>query len=402
MKTTRRTFLAASAAAALGAAAARGQSANERLNIGIIGCGERGNALLNEVIALRESHNLGVTALCDVWKRNLESTAARVEKAGLPAPKTFSRFADLLALSEVDAVIIATPDFSHSPILVETARAKKHAYVEKPMASRIEDANAAVDAVVSNGIVCQVGTQFRSDGNYMGGARVVQSGVLGQLVKCHATYVRNEPSWRRSFDDVKPEDVDWEQFLMHLPSESFDPRRFRCWHLYRDFCNGLIGLLGVHVIDIAHWYAEDPIPVCAVGLGAKQVWTDREHDDLQECLFTYPKGHLMQFTGRLDNANGGPPNVFHGTRGTFDTKSWVATGEGGDQDRIVDPVKSEPLASPGHMTNWINCIRAGDQKTNADVHAGYAHSVASILGMLACDTGHRMRFDPETRTIIEG
>jgi predicted dehydrogenase len=401
MLTTRREFIAASAATVL-AARAVGQSTNERLGLGLIGCGNRGNTLLSECLALRAEHNLDVVALCDVWKVNRESTAARVAKETGVAPKTFARYAELLALPEVDAVIIATPDFAHSPILIDAARVGKNAYVEKPMATQIEDANAAVEAVEASGIVCQAGTQFRSGGTYRAGAKLIQSGALGALIKCQATYVRNEPSWQRSFDNVRAEDVDWEQFLMGLPPQPFDARRFRCWHLYKSQTNGLVGLLGAHPIDVALWYSQDPLPVSAVGMGAKRVWTDRETDDTQECLFTYPKGHLLQFTGRLGNSNGGPQNVFYGSRGTFDTTSWTAVGDGEAPDRIQEPIKVEAETGPGHMANWLECIRTKNRATYADVHAGYAHSIAAIMGAMACDTGKRVLYDATTRTIKEG
>ena len=406
MASTRRQFIAASAAAMLAShpreSGGQGQSANGRLGLALIGCGGRGNDRLAAYMKLAKKHNLECVALCDVWKKNLEATAAGVEKNTGKRPKTLTRYQDVLALPEVDCVIITTPDFAHSPILIDAAKAKKHAYVEKPMAVRLEDANAAVDAVEENGIVCQVGTQKRSEGLHIAAAKLIQSGVLGTMVKCQTTYVRNVPSWDRDYSDVREEDVDWKQYLMYLPKTPFDARRFRCWHLYRDYNVGLVGLLGAHVIDVATWYMDDPLPLSAVGMEAKLVWTDREHADTQECLFTYPKGHMLQFTSRLGNAEGGPQNVFLGSKGSFDTDSWTARGAGGCEGHIEEPIKVDAEPTVSHMENWVQCMREGNRKTNADVHAGYAHSVASIMGARACETGRRMVFDPERRTIAEG
>ena len=401
MDTTRRSFLALSAAG-VAAANAWGQSPNERLGLGLIGCGGRGNSRLGAYMKLADQYNLECVALCDVWKKNLEVTARRVEKNTGKRPKTTTRYEEVLAMPEVDCVIITTPDFAHSPILIDAAKAKKHAYVEKPMAVRMEDAAAAVDVVEESGIVCQVGTQKRSEGLHIAAAKLVQSGVLGTMVKCHTSYVRNTPSWNRNYADVREEDVDWEQFLMYLPDQPFDARKFRCWHLYRDLCHGLVGLLGVHPIDVAHMYTHDPLPLSAVGMEAKRVWTDREHADTQECLYTYPKGHLLQFTGRLGNSNGGPQNVFFGSRGTFDTNSWTASGEGGCEGAIAEAVKVEPAETTSHMENWVQCMRKNDRNTNATVHEGYAHSVVSIMGAMACANGTRYTYDHDTRTIKEG
>jgi predicted dehydrogenase len=402
MRTSRRNFLILSAA---GAAASQsfGQSANDRLGVALIGCGGRGGDRLRACMKLADKYNAECVALCDVWKKNLDSMADWVEKNTGKRPKTFSRYADLLALPEVDAVIITTPDFAHSPILIDAAEAKKHAYVEKPMAVRVEDARDAVDAVERSGIVCQVGTQKRSEGLHIAAAKLIQSGVLGTLIKSHSSYVRNVPSWKRSFSDVREEDVDWEQFLMYLPEQPFDARKFRCWHLYRDLCHGLVGLLGVHPIDVSHMYTDDPLPLTAAGMETKRVWTDREHADTQECLYTYPKGHLMQFTGRLGNSNGGAQNVFYGSRGTFDTAAWTATGAGGiEKDAIKKDIRAEAAPTVSHMENWLMCIRENNRNTNATVHHGYAHSVASIMGALACADGKMYRYNAETRTISEG
>ncbi len=266
----------------------------------------------------------------------------------------------------------------------------------------MEDANAALDAVLENGVVCQVGTQRRSEGRHQAAAKLIQSGVLGKMIKCDCGWHDNGPRWKRDFSNVKEQDVDWDQYLMYLPKREFDPRMFRLWHLYKECSVGLVGLLGSHLIDIATWYNDDPMPLYSVGVGENIVWTERENTDTQECLFYYPKGFILQYSSRLGNSNRGPENTFYGTRGTFDTASWIARGEGGGEDKIQDPIKVEPEPGVGHVENWIECIRANNPKTNADIHTGYAHSVASIMGSLACDTGDRMMFDRENRIVKAG
>ena len=264
---TRRGFLGTSAlGAGLLAAGAQAQSANERIGIGVIGCGGRGNHLLGECVEKRDALNLEIVALCDVWQVHLQDTADRVEKSTGRRPKTCTRYADLLAMPEVDAVFIATPDFGHSPILIDTANARKHVYVEKPMANLLDHANAAVDAVEASGVVCQVGTQYRSQGEYIASAKLYQQGLLGDLIKAHTTYNDHKARWERDYGNVREEEIDWEQYLMHLPEQPFDARKFRLWHLYKEQCTGLIGLLGVHPIDIAHYFTGDPLPVSCVGM----------------------------------------------------------------------------------------------------------------------------------------
>jgi len=403
MLTTRRNFMAGAAAAGtaffIGNAAAK---PNDRLGIAFIGCGIRANNHLDELWRKMDALNIEVRALADVWKVNLEKTADKIKEKTGKRPQTFQRYGDLLALKDVDAVFITTPDFAHCPILVDAAKAGKHAYVEKPMASTLADANAAVDAVTTSGIVCQVGTQRRSEGVHIAAAKLMQSGVLGKLIKADCGWNDNGPRWDRPYDQVRKEDVDWDQYLMHLPKREFDPRFYMCWHLYKECSVGLVGLLGSHLIDVATWYADDPLPQSAVGMGANIVWPDRENFDTQECLFQYPKGFILQYTSRLGNKFIDAENTFYGANGIFDTRTWTARGEGGGKDALKNDIKVEPEKSPTHIENWLECIRAGNTKTNAAIQAGYAHSVASIMGSAACDTGKRMIFDAEKREIREG
>lgn len=404
MQASRREFLAMTAAGALLVGAGGKAKGKERIRIGVIGCGNRVNSHLDECLAKQDAYGVEIRALCDVWKVNLDATAAKVKDKTGHKPKTYTRYPELLASKDVDAVFITTPDFAHCPILIDAAKAKKHAYVEKPMGARLEDVNAAVDAVTASGIVCQVGTQRRSEGRHIAAAKLIQSGAIGKLIKADCAWNDNQPRWVRPFDNVRKEDVDWDQYLMYLPKREFDARMFRCWHLYRDCTVGLVGLLGSHLIDVALWYGDDPVPQAAVAMGNRVVWTEREHDDTQECLFQMPKGFLVQYSSRLGNKASaiGAENVFFGTNGMFDTSTWTARGEGGGKDALKEPVKVPEAAPSSHIANWLDCIRAGNVKTNADVHAGWAHSVASIMAARACASGRRMVFDAAKREIAEG
>jgi len=404
-KTTRRGFIAESAGVALGtlgaAAMARVPGANDRISIGMIGCGGRGSYLMGEIWKNR-SKNIQITAICDVWRPNRERAVERIKKWWPGStPRAFSRFQELLALDDIDAVVIATPDFMHSKILAEAAKAKKDAYCEKPMASNLADANAALDAVLANKTVVQVGTQRRSSGRWKGGAELVRSGILGKITEVETAWDDCNPRWDRPYSDVRKEDVDWEAYLMYLPKRPFDPRRYRCWHLYKDYTVGTPGLLGSHFIDVAIWYMDDLLPVNGVANGGVYVWTNREHADTIECAWEYPKGWLLRYSSVLGNNRSKPECIFRGTRGTFDTRSWMASGDGGGKDKIKTPVPVKPLKSENHMGNWLDCIRSR-KKPNADIHAGYAHSVASIMAFQSLETGRRMMFDPKKREIRPG
>ncbi len=423
-KNQRREFLKSSAATAAGLAVMSAlprsvQGANDRLRVGLIGCGGRGNYLLGEVFRSAKELNVEVAALCDVWKKNLATTAERVRAAQGAAPKTFARFQDLLATGGVDAVVIATPDFAHTPVLIEALKAKKDAFVEKPMATVLDHANAAVKLVAETKAIVQVGTQRRSDPRHQQAAKLIQSGVLGTVTEVEAAWHDNGPRWARPYDDVRQEDVDWEQYLMFLPKEPWNPARFRRWHLYKDFTVGTPGLLGAHLIDVGLWFMDDPLPASAVSHGGVYVWKDgREHCDTQESVLEYPKGFILKYATRLGNNNPVPETIFFGTKGTFDTESWTIRGTGGGKDALKEPIaipkpvapeSEKPAGDPqhqldprvggeGHVRNWLECVRSR-HPPNAPIEVGYAHSVASIMCFKAWESGRRQVFDAAARQI---
>ncbi|MDP2899029.1 MAG: Gfo/Idh/MocA family oxidoreductase [bacterium] len=408
-KMNRRHFLSRSAGGAVGAALAavaagprRVLGANDRIAIAVIGSGGRGQYLMGEVNNLVKKQNVEMTVICDVWRVERERAAAKVKAWTGKEPRMFSRYRDVLALKDVDAVTIGTPDFQHARILADAAQAGKDAYCEKPMASNMKDARDALHAVLDNKRVVQVGTQRRSEGQFMAGAELIQSGVLGTISEIVTGWNDCNPRWARPYHDVKEEDVDWETYLMDLPKQPFDAQRFRRWHLYKDFTVGTPGLLGSHIIDIAHWYMDDYFPKSCVAHGGVYTWKDgREHADTMECLWEYPKGFLLRYQTRLGNNYPMPEAAFFGIRGTFDTSSWKATGEGGDDDKLKEEILVKPKPGVNHMENWLECLRT--RKTpNADVRAGYAHSVASIMAFLAWDSGRRQIYDPEKEEIREG
>ncbi len=380
--------------------------AHDRIRLGVIGCGGRGNSLMETAASLTDACNVEIGALCDPWKLSLDKAKANLARRQESEPQTFSRRADLLACEELDAVIIATPDFGHSPVLIEAAKARKDAYVEKPMATRLDHAKEALELVKKNKTIVQVGTQYRSDHRHQEAAKLIQSGILGKISEVEAFYHDANPRWAPDYGDVREEDVDWDEFLMYLPRRPFDPERFRRWHLFKDFTLGTPALLGSHRIDVATWFMDDPLPVAAVAHGGVFVWKDgREHADTVDCILEYPKGFIINYSTRLGNSYAVAAVIFYGTKGTFDIETWTARGQGGGKDALADPVTVKPVPqkdlSQDHMRNWLECIRSR-QTPNAPIEAGYAHSVAAIMCFKALETGRRQKYDIENMEIYEG
>lgn len=426
---SRRNFLNASIAG-LGVAAAGSpafsrmkiKGANDRISLGIIGCGNRAKSWINTMQNYIHEENAEITALCDIWKVNLNEKVDMVKQLTGRTPKTFSRFEDLLTRKDIDGVIITTPDHIHCPALIAACRAGKDVFCEKPMAKTMSEANEALDTVKQTGSIVQIGTQRRSDGQHMAGAEFIASGALGTISKVDVGWNDAGPRWERDYSNVKREDVDWEGYLCNLPGRPFDARRFRCWHLYRDYSIGVVGLLGSHLTDVVAWFMDDPFPLSVTATGDTLVWKNREHMDTIQCVFKYPRGFHMSYETRLGNSSIRAEGIFYGTKGTFDTKTWTMTEEGKVQpDRLEGgqyPTsaitsnadspsnKSSITVKPkrggiDHLRNWLQCMRSRRQP-NATIDDGYSHSVTAIMAHAAADTGKRQTFDSRNRVINEG
>jgi predicted dehydrogenase len=400
---SRRGFLAASSLA-VGAGmilprAALG--ANDRIRVGMIGTGDRAGAHIGDIGKMKESHNIEIAAVCDVWKPNRESSAARVEKLFGKKPFATSKFGELLARNDVDAVVIATPDFGHTPIMIEALKAGKDVYVEKPMSLTIDEANEALDLARKNDRVVQAGTQRRSEGCWKASHAFIASGQLGQVTRISAANNVNEPRWARDFDNCKEADVDWDAYLFNRPKVAFDPRLLRRWHLYKMCTNGLSGLWMAHLIDAAHILMGATFPNSAVAHGGLYMWKDgREHADVFHALLDYPEGFLFDWCMGLTNSAGNHYTV-HGRNGTLDPEKLTYSGDGGAGDKKLADGKVDPIPNENHMANWIDCMRSR-KRPNADIEFGHQHAAATIMAANAFEAGQRMRYDREQRRIYPG
>jgi predicted dehydrogenase len=399
----RRHFLAAGVGLATAVAGTRRASANDRIGIGLVGCGSRGSYLLNQAL-LAAPGQIQLVGLCDVWRTARESMAARLKDA-LPgqAPRLMARHQDLLATPGLDAVIIATPDHAHCGVLVDAVRAGKDAFVEKPLSVRLDDAARAYDVVKAADRIVQVGTQRRSSAYFKAAGDYVRSGALGSITRVETAWNRNIASWNRSVEAVRQEDVDWEQYQMDLPKRPFDPVRYRCWQWFYEYTTGLVGLLGSHMIDVAQWFLDDPYPASAVALGSNLAWKDgREISDTAEYVLEMPKGWLLTFSSRLGSGPEEDFEVFYGSKRKLDSRDWISRSavhrrQDADAEFTV-PMPADEGRS--HVGNWLDCMRSR-QAPNAPIEAGFAHAVACCLGREAERTGRRVRYDAATRRIVE-
>ncbi len=409
---SRRKFLKTAAGGAMAMSAAsysRVLGANERISIGIIGCGSRGiGAHMGGLRPYAKSHNIEVTAVCDPWTVRQDMAVAKAKEWFGTDARKFSSYRDLFELKDIDAVTIASCDHQHTTHLKAAADAGKDAYCEKPLAKRMDRLCAAVDAIKRNKTVVQIGTQLRSYSTFTGCRETYKTGILGKVGRIEQCRNGERPYWYSYIKDVKEQDVDWDEFLMDAPKRPFDPVVYSGWYGHRDFSDGPVPGLATHFIDLVHYITGAKHPTSCVSMGGTYTWKDKHNftaPDHVQALWEYPEGFMVSYSTNFGNGSGNSFKIF-GDVGVMDMVNWnapVLTAEGAPKRkgeiRGKQPVKEVP--TPEHFLNWIECMRT--RKTpNASIDAGYQHAVASIMAVQAYDTGRRTIYDPAKREIREG
>jgi len=412
---TRREFFkrAAAGTAVMGMSAAsyaRVMGANDRMRIAQIGCGNRGfGAHMAGVYKHAKKQNVDIVAICDVWKEHLDRAAAKVNEWYGRAPLATTKYEDVLAAKDVDAVMIASPDHQHCMHLESAAKAGKDAYCEKPLAMNMEELKSACRAVKAADIVVQIGTQSRSTPALVGCRKLYQTGVLGKVSRIEQYRNGNRPNWYKRLVrlPIAKSELDWREFLKPRPDRPFDDLLFAGWYGYREFCSGSIGQFMSHFIDLVHFITGAKFPTSAVAMGDTFVWKDEykfDCPDQVETTLIYPEGFMVQYGTNFGNGSGNR-SVVYGTQGIMDLgkrSKPTVSGEGAyEKGTLGEEAPVEPVECPDHFLDWLQCLRS--RKTPvASIEAGYQHSVACILSDLAWQTGRRQVYDQDTQEIREG
>jgi predicted dehydrogenase len=402
--TTRRSFAVSSALTALSASRAVG--ANDRIQLGLIGCGNRGiRALLTAALDHREEANIEFQAVCDIWRQHREEAAAYTKKVAGNDPRQMVAYRELLAAKDIDAVIIATPDHQHATMLTDAVRAGKDAYCEKPLAMDMKELLLCVDTVKRSDRVVQMGTQIRSLPSSMGAKKWIGAGGLGKVFKIEQERNSVHPYWHRYGErELVEADTDWKAFLFNRKARPFDGNQQAGWFGYRDFSRGPHTNLMVHFIDLVHHIMGVGAPKRCVTLGGTFRWKDQYNaPDSVETIFEYDD-FMVRYSTAFGTSAGNYLKFF-GTKGTLDASNWSGRpfevlGKGSEQP-LPEGTTIPEVASDPHMLNWLKCLRTR-QQPNAPIDAGYSHSVAVILSDEAMIRGRRLVFDPVKRAIREG
>jgi predicted dehydrogenase len=430
----RRAFLGKSAAAIAAGAILpntalsyeRIAGANDRIALAHIGIGSRGSELDLIASKLKSSHNMEMVAVCDLWKVNREKAVATNAGYYGRAPHAAAHVEELLAMKEVDAVLISSPDHSHSTILKMAVEAGKDAYVEKPMGNVLDEAKAARDTVLQSKAIVQVGTQHRSEPYPRAAHDVVQSGALGDISKVEIVWNYHGPRWRgrEEVKEIREQDTDWNKFLLTKPARPFDPQLYFEFRLYKEFSSGIPDQWMSHAIDLTHWFMKDNFPRSVVAHGGVLAWHDgRENADTFQALLEYPKGFLVSYSTSFGNdapsftrymgkkatlfnigGEGSPRYQVIEEKGTHEDDADVDRKRASKYVLLPGQTELPPMGiddlSLEHMGNWFDCMRSR-QQPNATVHNGFAHSVACMMAAESYWSGRRVYWDAASETISE-
>jgi len=402
---SRREFIQNSALAAAGTflagchTAPRKLSANEKLNIGIIGTNNRARANIAGV----EHEN--IVALCDI-----DDTFLAAVKEKFPRAKTYNDFRKLLEQKDIDAVVISTADHTHAVATAAALHLGKHVYCEKPLAHTVYEARTIARlAGKYQDQATQMGIQIHAGENYRRAVELVQSGAIGAVRECHVWCDRSLANSERPTDTPPvPRNLHWDLWLGPAPARPYHPAYLpKVWRHWWDFGEGILGDMGCHYMDLALWALQLECPNRPQTIEAEGPPVHPE---------TTPEWLIVryQFPARADLPpveltwyDGGkrPRLVEEGK-----TPNWrngvLFVGEKGmliadytrrkllPEAQFADFQGPGPLVrdSIGHHLEWLQACKTGEPTS---CEFGYASVLteAVLLGNVAYRTGEKLEWD---------
>ena len=430
---SRRTFLrAAVACAPVGAPALLAQrSPASRIGVACIGVGTQGHSLMREA---QKIPNVEIRVICDLYEGHLSRAK---DLCVNPQVRVIREWEKAVEDPDVDAVIIATPDFWHAPMTIRAALAKKDIYVEKGWCTRLQDARRMRRAVKENKVVMQLGHHYNSKPTYHRARDIYRSGQLGKvpLVRMYIDRTRKQPEWKfygdyRIYDlpkDAGPDTINWQRFIANAPKRPFDPERFFTWRCYWDYSTGIAGDLMSHLWDGVNMILGMGIPESVQTHGANYFWKgDRDVPDIWHVIFDYPKQELaMVFGCTFHSRHAGEITQILGRDKTLEVGQRVCrvynaewNPEYGEklaqaeraaakvglqpQDAVVPPDYSmapEELKLSSHLEDFFDCMRTR-ALPRCDVDRAFEEAVAILMSVEAYRRKRRVYWDPVKEQIV--
>jgi predicted dehydrogenase len=347
--------------------------ANDRLAYGLIGAGGRGRYLNGNFQKLGAE----CVAIAEVYEPNTQEALKQS-----PQAKTYVDYHDLLAQPGVDAVVVASPDHQHCPMLMAALEAKKDVYLEKPMSHSLEESRQMIAAVRKSQQIVQVGMQRRSAPSVLKAKEIVDSGVLGKITLA-------KPMWNWNVSKALnnsplPGTLDWKKFLGAAPERELEPMRFRSWRYFWDYSGGNMTDQGTHLMDVVQWFTGAGLAKSAVCYGQLAKNTGSEVPDVFCAVFEYEK---LMATWTLNYCNDYEDDwsiLFQGDEGTMhiNNAGFRIWKEQWKNNREPVQAMAAPIPIEPHIQNFMDCVRSR-KEPNAPVEVGASAVSAPHLANLA-------------------
>jgi len=373
---------------------------SERIVLGFIGVGGMGTRLIT---TFKKFPDVAIAAVCDVH----EPHARRARSASGATPETHGDFRRLLDRKDIDAVVIATPDHWHAITTIMACQAGKDVYCEKPLAHRIQEGRAMVQAAEKYKRVTQMGNLIHAGENYHRVAEIVRSGVLGPISKTRVWLASNRGGLGRPPDGPPPAGCDYDFWLGPAPQRSFNPNRFAFkWRYFWDYGGGTLTDFCCHIVDLVHWAMDVDAPHTISAVGGRYALADNaEAPDTLEVTYEYAKGDqkFLMVWSHSDASSHGlekevPGIMFQGTKATlvsgYDTHRIIP-----ERGREIEEPKKTLPRSVGHHREWLDALKT---RAQCSCHFGYGHRLTTVgnLGNISLWTGEKLKWDPVAERIV--
>lgn len=421
----RRRFLqSTSAALAMSALGARGVDLIHQTpkRVGLIGTGWYGKSDLFRLIQVAP---VEVVSLCDV-DRNLVSEAATMvsqRQTSHDVPRTYTDYRVMLKESDLDIVLIGTPDHWHALQMIAAVEAGADVYVQKPISVDVAEGEAMLAAARKHNRVVQVGTQRKSTPHLIDAKKnIVDAGLLGKVSHAEiCCYYHMRANGNPPVQPV-PDFLDYEMWTGPAPLRPYDglPHR-RWWRTFQEYGNGIVGDMCVHMLDTVRWMLGLSWPDRISSSGGIFVQKDGKSNisDTQTATFEYPdlsvvwqhrtwgaapdpdypwalflygdKGTLKASVTRYD---------FIPNRGERIHKDWVNENEQFPEDLKEKDIELHAApATRRHMLDFLAAIEDRSRPV-ADIEEGHISTASCILANLAMEVGRPLKYDPIQRLIV--
>ncbi len=392
--------------------------ANDRINVGFVGCGGRMNTHIRHIVArAKDKGDVQAVAVNDIWDKRKQ--AAR-EATGVDEQSVYHDYRELCARPDVDVVVISSPDHWHHAHALAALKAGKDVYLEKPMTSTVDEAKEITEAVQAGARVLQVGSQYASMDHFWKAKKLISEGLLGQVMWASGGFGRNRNKrgeWNYPIDpDATEQTLDWKAFIGPAPKRPFSPERYFRWRKYWDYSGGIATDLFYHTVSPLLVAIGPEFPYRVSAGGGIYAQHDREVPDTFFMNVDYPKW-TMQLACSVGSGVGAPL-VIHGSEATLfvaqDSESLnntemeiVPDREYKDEFRKktgVDVLKVavQPPArgTHPHMDNFLDSVRSR-QAPNLDAATGYRAMAAIGMGVSAYRRNEVLFFDPKRERVTE-